>query len=263
MNFASHSFLGLIALLFCFSSQHNLTAKAWDKRVYLATYPKSGNHWLRYLFEEATHIATSSVYTESLEYMWDYGRPHLPEPFPWGGYCTKNGYEGNCRYPNPDDIFVVKTHYPMFREWPYFTKLSYIKIIRIVRHPVDSFYSVLLEKPLVGRVSSKTLKEFIASWREFQEYWDTQPNVFTVKYEDLYNSPQTVFRQIIDAAGYNVQEADIERAIATCPPKGGTMKYLHLFHPEDLNIIAHELRDLMEKYGYAIPKELLFRRDKN
>src|SRR5690348_10906431 len=79
----------------------------WSKRVYLATYPRSGNHWVRYLIEEITHIATSSVYCDG-----DADKSHLGKPFPWGGYCPKYGYEGKCRYPTPDDIVVVKTHFP-------------------------------------------------------------------------------------------------------------------------------------------------------
>ena len=255
MNFIS-LFLLSLSTFFCFSPSQKLAADDWNKRVYLATYPKSGNHWLRYLIEEATLIATSSVYCDTDN--WSYSRLHLPTPFPWGGYSPKNGYDGNCCYPEADDIFVVKTHFPVFGPFD-FDGLPSIKTIRITRHPVDSFFSFYLNKPPEGPVPSHILKDFISSWREFQEYWDKQPNVVTIRYEDLYNSPKAVFKTIIDAIGYKVQDTDIERAITKCPPKGGTMKYLHLFHPEDLKIIAHELRDLMIKYDYEIPKELLLK----
>ena len=72
------SFL-LLVLLICFGVQGKVTADNW-KRAYLVTFPRSGNHWMRYLIEEATQIATGSVYQ-------DMDRPvHLERIFPWGGY---------------------------------------------------------------------------------------------------------------------------------------------------------------------------------
>src|SRR5262249_43452350 len=111
---------------------HQCFTDVW-KRVYLATYPRSGNHWMRFLIEEATHIATSSVYC-------DPDPPHLADPFPWGGYCVDNGYRGNCRYPQRTDIVFIKTHFPLFAAHRFDKKPS-IKTLRLVRHPVDSIYS--------------------------------------------------------------------------------------------------------------------------
>lgn len=70
------------------------------RRAYLATYPRSGNHWTRYLIEEASGIATSSIYVDRIP-------QHLKRKFPWGGYCPHRGYEGNRRYPKKSDIDLV------------------------------------------------------------------------------------------------------------------------------------------------------------
>jgi len=80
----------------------------WNK-VYLASFPRSGNHWVRFLVEEATHIATSSVYRDK-DFL------HLPEKFPWDGYCTDHGYNGLCRYPTKEDPVLLKTHYPCLKK---------------------------------------------------------------------------------------------------------------------------------------------------
>src|SRR5437868_3632292 len=96
-----------IKLIFFFCvCQSMLFGEEWNV-VYLASFPRSGNHWVRFLVEEATHIATSSVYR-------DQDFPHLKNIFPWGGYSTDQGYDGHCRYPTNDDPVLLKTHYPCF-----------------------------------------------------------------------------------------------------------------------------------------------------
>src|SRR5690349_14416639 len=101
--------LVLCGLLFCVLSlcmAVESVASEW-KRVYLATYPKSGNHWMRFLIEEVTGVATGSVYC-------DQNQPaHMPAPFAWGGYSTPHGYTGKRRYPTKRDIVVIKTHFPV------------------------------------------------------------------------------------------------------------------------------------------------------
>lgn len=76
-----------IALLFIlfkitFIHAEEVQTKNWQHRVYLASYPRSGNHWLRYLIEEAKGIATSSVYQ-------DPDPPHLDQVFPWGTFVWR------------------------------------------------------------------------------------------------------------------------------------------------------------------------------
>jgi hypothetical protein len=262
------NFFHLLTFLFCFGVQQNSTAQdkneissqlgsssdeEW-KRVYLASYPRSGNHWLRFLIEEATHIATSSVYPDQHP-----PKNHLPTLFPWGGYSTDHGYRGNCRYPKLADIVVIKTHLPCFSP-PGFDappSPSAIKSIRIIRHPVDSFFSYFIYEgnPMTQRISKEKLTGFATTWRRFQEYWDKQENVVTIRYEDLYNFPYIALKQVLQAIGYKVKKKDIKRAIAKFPQQGKILKHVSHFHAEDLKFIEHELKDIMTKYNYIIPQE--------
>ncbi len=107
----------------------------WNK-VYLVSFPRSGNHWVRFLVEEATHIATSSVYRDS-----DF--PHLQNIFPWGGYCTDHGYDGLCRYPTKEDPVLLKTHYPFFSK---IVDPNRKYAICLIRHPIDVFWSFYVYK---------------------------------------------------------------------------------------------------------------------
>ncbi len=243
----------LTQLLFCFIIFQSLTfastsdAEEW-RRVYLATYPRSGNHWVRNLIEEATHIATGSVYR-------DFEPQHLKNPFPWGGYAAKNGCLGNCRYAEPGESIVIKTHFPAKPKSEFDLQPS-VKIIRIVRHPVDAFYSHFVHQkqklPADGKIPGWFVKKSIANWQKFEKYWNRQSNVLTIRYEDLLTQPDLYFREILAATGYQITEEDIQRALTKFPPQGGFLLHIEDYHPEDLEQISHQLGKLMKKYDYSI-----------
>lgn len=230
------------------SAEENLLPLEEWERVYLATFPRSGNHWTRFLLEEATHIATSSVYHDLSPW-------HLKEPFPWGGYAPKYGYRKNCRYPDQGETVVIKTHYPA-RNKTRFDLLPAKKVIRIVRHPLDSFYSYYLfgEKkiPEDGKVPRKFVVGAIKAWKRFETYWNGQEDVLTIRYEDLFSDPYTTLSIILEAIGYSFTQEDVDRAVAKFPPQGGVYKHLSDFHLEDLELIWEELGPLMEGYGYNL-----------
>lgn len=238
--------LSLLVASQLFLCTHNLFAKEKWQRVYLATYPRSGNHWMRNLIEEATHIATSSVYR-------DREPIHLEKPFPWGGYAAENGIEGNCRYPNPREIVVIKTHFPSKMKTKYDLK-SANKIIRIVRHPLDAFFSHYMhhrtELPPNGKIPSRYVKESVNNWIKFEKFWNHQPNVLTIQYENFYNEPHANFKLIMETIGYQLPEEDLNRAIAKFPPRGGLYKHLNDYYPDDLELMKSKLTPYMERYGY-------------
>ncbi len=225
----------LFLLFLCFTK---LPGDEWQ-RVYLASFPRSGNHWVRSLIEESTHIATGSVYRDK--------KPvHSNNPFPWGGYCAKNS---NWRYPELDDIVVIKTHYPQFSTK--FDLQPCLKVIRIVRHPLDCFvseYEKRHRQPFY--IPEKVLKKYIANWKKFQNYWNNQENVLTIRYEDLLKDPEHILREILEAIGYKVADEDIKRALSTHPPVGAPLKKAHIFSQSDWDLIQSELHDLLEIFNY-------------
>ena len=225
-------FLKILCLLLIFGS---VDADEW-KRVYLASAPRSGNHWLRYLIEEATHIATSSVYRDKND-------GNLPIIFEWGGYCCDHGYAGDCRYPEIDEPIVIKTHYPALKNSPFDLQPAMLTIC-IVRHPIDVFYSWKIA------YGDKALPYFISRWKKFQEYWNAQENVLMIRYEDLLTHPFPILKQVLETIGYSVSDEDIERAIAKYPPTGEPLKHLSRYTEEEVKLIASELRDLLAQFGY-------------
>lgn len=239
-----------ILLFFCFIFLSHFQpgfCKEWQ-RVYLATPPRSGNHWIRYLVEEASHIATSAVYR-------DREPLHLSHAFPWGGYCCDHGYEGNCRYPHKDDIVLIKTHFPDSKATQFDRQSSQL-IIRIVRHPVDSFYSRYVKNPkgpLLDTVPTERIKEYISKWRRFFLYWNKKHNVMTFRYEDMLQNPAPALKKICKVLQYDVTDEDIARAIAKYPPDGYMLKHIDKFSIQDLHLIQKELGDLMAEFDYSLP----------
>lgn len=217
----------------------------WNK-VYLASFPRSGNHWVRFLIEEATHIATSSVYRDS-----DYF--HLPTLFPWGAYSTKNGYAGNCRYPTEQDPVVIKTHHPCLHGS---IDPSTQAVICLIRHPIDAFWSFYMyQKNKRGSSGSKDmpeakLQEFIELWRNFYEFWESRPGVIFIRYEDLLADTEPQLQLILQTAGFSFDKADIERAICKYPPADRSLKHLRHYDARRLNMIRESLQDVLERYGY-------------
>lgn len=224
----------------------------WD-RVMLASFPRSGNHWTRYLLEEATGVATCSVY-------YDRYPPHLKTPFDWGGFCPPNGYEGNRRYPGKGDIVVVKTHHPTY-DWMHspFDYVPFRKIVRLVRNPIDCFYSFYVwqcrhsKKHIEPIIPHEFLVRYIAQYRRFQDYYNARKDVVTFTYEALLENPEKILAQITKAMGYKLKPADIQRAVKRYPPQGTSYKSLAHYRPEDLQLIQQELGDLMKQFSYQIP----------
>lgn len=227
---------------------NELPTDEWNQRVYLATYPRSGNHWIRFLIEEATHIATSSVYQDS-----DF--PHLPLSFPWGGYSVDQGYQGNCRYPEPNEAVVIKTHFPSFNPNRFDNKPC-VQVIRIIRNPIDSissYYVYAHPSDSDYKVPKETIGDYLYSWRKFQEYWDQAPNVLTIRYEDLIDNPTYYLAKILEACKYEFNAEDLQRAVHKFPATGRAYKHLKHFDTEDIILISQKLEDLLDKYDYQLP----------
>jgi hypothetical protein len=239
-------------ITFCFflmiiTDIHSAFSDDW-KRIYLATYPRSGNHWARYLIEEVTHIATSSAYC-------DPDPQHIRKPFPWGGYCCNHGYEGTCRYPTKDDYVVIKTHYPGQNIGSEFHTNNYVQALRIVRNPVDAFYSQYerLSKgkpePIVPR---KIVMRYIKTWERFQNYWNNKRDVITVRYENMLKDPENELRTIISAIKYKASDEDIIRAVQKYPPQGYELKHRDKFAEKDIKLMRRRLKEYLKQFNYEI-----------
>lgn len=235
----------LVSLIFFFLTfLSTIFGDGWNI-IYLASFPRSGNHWVRFLVEESTHIATSSVYRDRDFF-------HLPTLFPWGGYSTDHGYQGQCRYPTKNDPILLKTHYPFL---PDKRNLEPKATICLIRHPIDAFWSFHIYQQRgkkVSKINEKQLIKFIIGWRMFYEFWEKQPGVLFIRYEDLQENTSWQLRCILQAAGFSFESVDIERAVAKYPPQGTPLKHMSYYDVQSLEIMKRELADLLMRYNYDL-----------
>ena len=228
--------------LFC-AAQSMILGEEWNI-VHLASFPRSGNHWVRFLVEEATHITTSSVYCDG-----DF--PHLQKIFPWGGFCTDHGYNGDCRYPEKDDPVFLKTHYPYLKNGIYQNPKN---TVCLIRHPIDAFWSlnVYMKNIKSRQIDQKLLKRFVQGWGEFYEFWLRQPDVLFVRYEDLHADTPFYLSLILEKAGFSFNQIDIERAVNKYLPKEKPLKHINHYNVKAVEMIRTELADILVKFNYEI-----------
>ena len=213
---------------------------------YLASYPRSGNHWMRFLLEEAAGIATGSV-------KCDVNPQHRKSSFEWGGFAPDGGYEGTQRMPKPGDVVVLKTHFPEQKRSPFDRKNASDIVVRLLRFPFDSFYSSFYYMNK-DNWRNKVWKDFVRKeaqkWVKYQQHWEKQPGVLTVYYEDLLSDPVTWLTKICDAYGMIVTQQDIARAVEKYPPVGGVGKHLDHFAKGEIEGLVDILGSQLIQYGY-------------
>ena len=95
----------------------NMSFKSSGPSVALASYPGSGNSWVRQLLESATGIYTGAIYCDSA---------YLKAGMIGESVATSN-------------VLAVKTHVPLFTGKNVLGKLHHDKAIYIVRNPFDAF----------------------------------------------------------------------------------------------------------------------------
>lgn len=237
-----------LLLCFTFADVCSIEEAEW-KKAFLVTYPRSGNHWVRYLLEEVTGIATSSVNVDRYP-------QHSTEIYPFGGYLPQGGYEGNRKEPTLDDIVVLKSHYPIVQSG----QLPKGLIVRIVRHPIDSFYSLIVleckknNRKVPKNVPDQMVVNLVTGWKMFQNYWNKQKDILTLRYEDLLEFPKHNLEQIVSFMGINAKKEDLQRAVLRYPPNGNkVLLHLDKFTSSQQDYVRHHLSREMAEFGYTIP----------
>lgn len=217
------------------------------RKVYLATYPRSGNGYLRILLEHLTGQTTSSIYVDAF---------HEAARQPWGGWIQGNSpgkYGFDYKRTYPKDYVVIKTHWPVFPPSISDEDLSSPnKVVRIVRNPIDCFFSYqMFQGSKAGAFNMSKVKGFIKEYRKFQQHWNNHKGeILTIKYENLLLKPEQTLKKIIDFIDVETI-ISIQESLKLAPPSGYIYKHKNHFTPEQLRCIREELKDLMTSFDYS------------
>jgi len=176
--------------------------------IYLPTVPRSGTHWLRMAVEEASGIATGSIFGfEECE------KTHC-----------KCGLSEDCervRYPyGSNEPVLVKLHYPTVGPLKVFTP-AVQKAILTIRNPFDNYLA--WSRVNMVRKLSKThqgFRRFFGYWtNHFAEWFGKAQRecmqVTMFRFEDLVDHERDILQHINDAAGWS--DFSIDRALLKFP----------------------------------------------
>jgi len=212
--------------------------------IWLVSYPKSGNTWIRLFFENLVANKSDPVLINQLQYSPSAGNLRILEDH-IGIYISDLTNEEiqnlrpevyNSISSHSEEVAFLKVHDAMTK-CPNGLELFPIDItkavIYIIRNPLDiavsySFHNSCsipstIEKMLderrficssINRIQTQC-RQFLSSWSNHVDSWTTNQKLPTmvVRYEDLKNNPLKNFRRIVEFTQIQAEESKIKKAI--------------------------------------------------
>ncbi len=211
-----------------------------SKIIWLASYPKSGNTWMRAFLHnlfrdpdeayDINKITDLSISDSSIDWYRAQDKRDWTE---WSAVDVARMRRGAqlamCRV-KPDDVFV-KTHNAsvVFLGYPMMHQDLTAGAIYIVRNPLDVCISLshhygtdldttidILADPSIGsKTNDKIVYEVHKSWSIHVDSWTNppRPGLAVLRYEDMLNNPIKTFGGLTQFLGLNPPRKRLERAI--------------------------------------------------
>jgi len=167
--------------------------------VFVVSYPKSGNTWMRFLIGnyltgndctfENCHRITPDIHMNP-EYCSEVERPRF----------IKSHSPYHPRYPNV--IYIVRDGRDVAVSY-------YHHCLKMQNIPSDTSFSEFL-----GSFNAGEVDEF-GTWSDHVHSWLDQgaDNMILVRYEDLLNDTESEFRRVLSFTGLSVDEAALSSAL--------------------------------------------------
>jgi hypothetical protein len=208
--------------------------------IWLASYPKSGNTWMRSFLHNLLRNAHEPVDINELDHFCigesasgPY-RKYAETPVDQIDHeslakLRPKVHEDFTHY-FPDSVFV-KTH-NFLGEWhgvPLHNMDVTVGGIYVLRNPLDVVLSMthhfgddvdgvirrIANEGALTEAGSTHVPEFHSSWSTHVKSWTGQPNpqLLVVRYEDLQAKPRKFFKQVTNFLGLKVKSERLERSI--------------------------------------------------
>jgi len=172
-----------------------------SNHIILASFPKSGNTWVRFLLSNITNLS-GEYYDEVTFHNIRYLSPEIR------GNRELNGIKGINNFP----IFL-KTHFP----YTYVFK-KYKKVL-LIRKPEDVMISYFIhlqeERGKVFSSFEKFLKHWrygVPAWKYFHKSWLNKFD-YILKYEDLIVSPEKEIKKLYKFFNIELDDDLLKKAI--------------------------------------------------
>jgi hypothetical protein len=213
------------------------------KIIWLASYPKSGNTWLRAFLHNLLRDPPEGYDINSMDdftigdnavswYIPLIGRPPGDWTFEEVGRVRRKAHEAMTRA-YPDSVFV-KTHNALASDpySPLITLELTAGAIYIVRNPLDVAISYshhlgetidqtieILNSPSAGTPNTmKNVRQSLRTWSEHVQSWTARPHpgLHILRYEDMLDEPDKTFGGVAAFLGLKPPRERFLRAIERC-----------------------------------------------
>lgn len=216
------------------------------KIIWLASYPKSGNTWLRFFLyayfkldparDQRIDINDQGIrYFCTQDVNYDWYQAALGDRLPKASAQEVAAHRRAAHHmiaDNAPGVVMVKTHAAFLPDKgvPNITPEVTAGAIYVVRNPLDVACSLkghFGHKSLGGAVKQLNAKDWraastaervtslIGSWSQNVESWagDRRNGIFPVRYEDMIADPEKIFGWIIGVLGHEVDKERLRWAI--------------------------------------------------
>ena len=211
--------------------------------IWLASYPKSGNTWIR-LFLDSLFL-TSDQFNINQNYIQQFPlRKHfdgITENINDQSEFAKKCIIAQSKINLDNKIKIFKTHNALWNfnsgEYSFTNENNTLGVIHIVRDPRNIVTSILnyfhknnyeeaiefmlTDKVLGGGDDASGLPTIVGSWINHYKSWNKfKKNYLFIKYEDLLENPEKEFFKITNylttLANYNFNNEEIIKSIENC-----------------------------------------------
>jgi hypothetical protein len=209
-------------------------ATVMGKILWLASYPKAGNTWVRaflqgYATDTAPDINALAAFSIS-----EAARGFFA---PFGSTATENETQKlrprvHASLAARDRVVLVKTHNANLEHHgtPLCTPAVTGGAVYIVRDPrdvalsfaaytgktIDETIGLMGHTGAALEASGEQVFEYLSSWSVHVESWVAHPNRLLVRYEDLLAAPDKYFARILRYLGTTPEPARLARAVGHC-----------------------------------------------
>jgi len=211
--------------------------------IWLASYPKSGNTWVRYFLASLIYSNQGKNGLDKLGYIMQYPKrdqfEKLVSNFDDFNQIKKNWINSQIKINSDNKVKIFKTHHILcsLGDDNFTDERNTLGAIYIVRDPRNVISSILYhfnlssteealnfimeEKKFIGNMKNKInypLYTLIGSWKSNYNSWkNIGKNFLLVKYENLILNPNTEFKTIANyisnIIGIKFSEEQIKNSI--------------------------------------------------